>query len=66
MRLRAVLFALGLSSTVLTACPDPDELGHKPKQQIDKAQRAVDKAEQSMQDRVNKAAKAGGPATTQE
>ncbi len=37
--------------------PDPTELGHKPKQQIDKAQRAVNKAEANMAKRTAEAAK---------
>lgn len=59
MRFDHLLAALVAASGLLTACPDPTELGHKPKNQIDKAQKAVDQAEKAMDQRVNKAVKAG-------
>jgi outer membrane biogenesis lipoprotein LolB len=59
MRFDRLLLSLASVSALLAACPDPTELGHKPKQQVDKAQQAVDQAEKAMQQRVNKAVKAG-------
>lgn len=49
----AVLLSLGLS-----ACPEPREVGHAPKKTIDRAQRAVDKAEKQLKQRTEKATKA--------
>ncbi|MFH1809821.1 MAG: hypothetical protein ABIJ09_13830 [Pseudomonadota bacterium] len=66
MGIRVLVAVTMTLAAMLTACPDPTELGHKPKNQIDKAQRAVDKAEKAMDTRVDKAAKAAEAAGSQE
>jgi PBP1b-binding outer membrane lipoprotein LpoB len=58
MRKWTVAIALAL---LLGGCPDrakQKEVGHAPKRQLDKVERAVDNAEQKMQQRIDKL---GGP-----
>lgn len=65
MKIVVCAFALSL---LLAACPDREqqsEIGHAPKRQLDKVERAVNNAEQKMQQRAEKAG-ASAPALPEE
>lgn len=54
----ATLALAGLLALVAAGCPEPEAVGHAPKQQIDMAQERLDKASAKVSKGLDEAAKA--------
>ena len=55
MRLWTLAALVGLTGLLATGCPKPEEVGHAPKKQIEKAEKAVEKLEVRMEKQAKKA-----------